>query len=384
MTEGGSGGRLRQEVIDNLSEISKALWQNPEYKRKQIQERKERAIDPDWLRKMKEINQERAKDSEYREKLSNAGKEIWQKKEYQENISKLALNKWQNLEHRENQLRSRSEGSKKISNPREFIGDILTMKKKDINTKYEMDGKCINRRIKEMLGHHGANNYTDAKLFLEDKNLNKIAEEINDKLRILDENKGVKKEIPNKEEFLKNIQEKQSKELCQYYGMDRTTLNRRIYEMLGDKEVKNFSEAKKYLENKDIKEIAEEINNNKKNAQIERYEGTTLISDKKQFFEDILNMQKKEIDMKYGLDAKTTNKKIEEILGDYGVKNYTGAKEYLKDNGVDEVLKTIENKEGEKESQDKPLEESDQTPEKVVDVEEQPKQEESEEKPLNI
>lgn len=253
------------------------------------------------------------------------------------------------------------------------------MKKKDINTKYGMDGKCINRRIEEMLGHNGVKNYTDAKIFLKDQDLNKIVDEINLKLSVLDEKKGVKKEISDKEEFLKNIQEKQSKELCQYYDMDRTTLNRRIYEMLGDKEVKNYSEAKKYLEDKDIKEIAEEIEY-KENIQKERYEGTTLISDKKQFFEDILNMQKKEIDMKYGLDAKTTNKKIEEILGDYGVKNYTGAKEYLKDNGVDEVLKTIEKKEGGKESQDKPLEEFDQTPEKVINVEEIPKNEESEEK----
>ena len=37
------------------------------------------------------------------------------------------------------------------------------MKKKEINTKYDMDGKSINVRIKEMLGHHGVKNYSEAK-----------------------------------------------------------------------------------------------------------------------------------------------------------------------------------------------------------------------------
>ena len=42
--------------------------------------------------------------------------------------------------------------------------------------------------------------------------------------------------------------------------MDRKTLNKRIQEILGDKKVTNISEAREYFKNKDIKEIAEEIN----------------------------------------------------------------------------------------------------------------------------
>ena len=48
------------------------------------------------------------------------------------------------------------------------------------------------------------------------------------------------------------------------------------------------------------------------------------------------------------MDAKTVNNKIKELLGEHGVKNYTGAKEYLKDKNLDEVLKDIDNRSGER------------------------------------
>lgn len=82
-----------------------------------------------------------------------------------------------------------------------------------------------------------------------------------------------------------------------------------------------------------------------------------MISDKREFLEDIQKLQKNEIDLKYGMDAKTVNNKIKEMLGEHGVKNYTGAKEYLKDKKIDDVLKDIEDRNTEKQ-EDKQISES--------------------------
>lgn len=152
-----------------------------------------------------------------------------------------------------------------------------------------------------------------------------------------------KKEISNKKEFLHDIQNKLSKEIEQKYDMGKTTVNKRIREMLGDHGVKNYTEAKTYLANKNLDEVVKELNK-RLSDQFEKYEGKTIISNKREFLEDIQKLQKNEIDYKYGMDAKTVNNKIKEMLGEHGIKNYTGAKEYLKDKNVEDVLKDIENR----------------------------------------
>jgi len=238
------------------------------------------------------------------------------------------------------------------------------MKKKDLNKKHDMDGKCINDRIEEMLGHHGIKNFSQAKEYLEDKNLNEVLKDVNERLNTQSQKFTGKKEVSNKKEFLEDIQNMQRKDIDRKYEMNRSTINKRIREMLGDHGVKNYTEAKEYLEGKNLDEVVKEINT-KLSDQSQKYEGKTTISNKREFLKDIQNLQKNEIDHKYGMDAKTVNNKIKEMLGEHGVKNYTGAKEYLKDKNMDEVLKDIEKRSAEKEDDQQKSESNVEKKEKV-------------------
>ena len=341
---GGHGGRPSPEVMEYLSKIGKEKWnEDLEYREKQTEERRERAKDPGWLEKMTEINQNLPLMPEYKENMSNSLKEKWQDPTYQESVSEGVTGKWQEEKYRERQFESRATGKREIADKGEFLKDIQEMKKKDINAKYDMDGKCINKRIEEMLGHHGIKNYSEAKKYLEDKNLDDIEKEVKEREKDVVRNSGVKKEITDNRKFLEDLKNMTNKEMTQEYNMHGKTLNNRIQEMLGEQGVKNYTEAKNYLEQKQIDEVLNEINENLKNLS-QRFEGKTNISDKRQFLEDVQNMQKKEIDHKYGMDAKTTNRKIEEMCRPDGPKNYTELKEHLQHKSIDEVLKEIEEK----------------------------------------
>ena len=347
MTEGGEGGRPRAEVIERMTEIAR-----------------ERAKDPEWLDKMTEVNQEIGRNPETQGKISESLSEKWKEKQYQKNVSNGATNKWQESKHRGRQFTARREGKREIPDKQEFLKDIQDMKKKEINTKYDMDGKSINVRIKEMLGHHGVKNYSEAKKYLENKNLDEVLKDINAKLNEQPRESTRKKVISNTREFLEDIQNMQRKDIDHKYDMNRSTVNKRIREMLGEHGVKNFTEAKNYLQDKNLDEVVKGINEKLKD-QSHITEGKTIISNKKEFLKDIQELQKNEIDQKYGMDAKTVNNKIKEMLGDHGVKNYTEAKEYLKDKNLDEVLKDIDNRSGERQdssNEDKNEEKKEETP----------------------
>ena len=273
MKEGGLGGKLGEVAKENLSNVISEKWQEDlEYQEKQLNARKElgqnqeflekmteinreRAKNPEWLEKMTDVNQEIARNPETQEKMSAAISGKWQDQKYQESVSKGITGKWQESKYREKQFTARVDGKREIPDKGKFLKDIQEMKKKDLNTKYEMDGKCINRRIEEMLGHHGIKNFSQAKKYLEDKNLNEVLKDVNEKLNNQSQKFVGKKEISNKKEFLHDIQNKLSKEIEQKYDMGRTTVNKRIREMLGDHGVKNYTEAKTYLANKNLDEV---------------------------------------------------------------------------------------------------------------------------------
>ena len=368
LKEGGLGGRLSEMAKENLSNVITEKYQtDSEYYNKQAEERRERAKDPEWVEKMTKINQERAGNSDWikkitktnqeiarnpetQEKMSKVLKKVWEDPVYQESVSKGVSNLWQKPNYRENQFRAKTEGKREIPDKAEFLKDIQEMSKKDINSKYEMDGKCINRRIKEMLGHRGVKNYSEAKKYLEDKNLDKVLNEINERQINQPESGTVKKVISNREDFLKDIQTMQKKEISQKYDMNDKTVSKRTQEMLGHRGVNNYTQAKAYLEDKNLDEVLKDINERLSN-QSERYEGQSVISDKEQFLRDIQNMQKTEINYKYNLDGKTVNRRIEEILGEEGIRNYSQAREYLKDKNVDDLLNELQENES-KELQD--------------------------------
>ncbi|MHA2180991.1 MAG: GIY-YIG nuclease family protein, partial [Promethearchaeota archaeon] len=283
MTEGGEGGRPRQEVIERMTEISR-----------------ERAKDPEWLEKMTNINQEIARNPETIEKMSKSLSKKWQEQQYQEKVSKGATDKWQEVEHRKRQFTARREGRREIPDKGEFLKDIQDMKKKNINSKYDMDGKSINKRIEGMLGHHGVKNFSQAKKYLENKNLDKVLNDINEKLDNQTHKIAGKKEISNTREFLEDIQNLKTKEIEQKYNMNRSTVTKRVREMLGDKGVKNFTDTKEYLKDKDLDEVVKDINE-RRGDQTQKFEGKSVIENKREFLEDIQNLQKNEIDHKYGI-----------------------------------------------------------------------------------
>ncbi len=98
------------------------------------------------------------------------------------------------------------------------------------------------------------------------------------------------------------------------------------------------------------------------------------MENKKEFLNDIKNkMPLKELTEKYGISYPTVNERIKEYLGDYGVRNSTGAREYLKDKEVEDVLKDIDKRNTEKQDENQT---SEMTPE---DPEEQLKKEQDEE-----
>ncbi|MHA2399010.1 MAG: hypothetical protein ACXADU_08990 [Promethearchaeota archaeon] len=343
--DGGRGGRLNDAAKEKLSKIGTEIWnKDSEYKEKQLKARKELAQNQEFIEKMTEVNQEIARNQETQKKMSESISKKWEEQQYQENVSKGATNKWQDAKHRERQFISRSEGKREIQDKREFLKDIQDMKKKDLNEKYDMDGKSINKRIKEILGHQGVNIFSEAKKYLEDKNLDEVLKEIHENLKDKSESFNRKKEISNIGEFLDDIQTMQLKDIAQKYNMNESTVNKRIKDMLGEYGVKNYTEAREYLVDKNHAEIVAEINE-RMSDQTQKYNRKTEISDKHQFLEDIQNLKKNELDHKYGMDAKTVNNKIKEMLGEHGVENYTDAREFLKNKNIDDVVKEIEQRE---------------------------------------
>ena len=66
-----------------IKQSAKKYQKDPEYARKQTNERRERAKNPEWRQKMTEINREITQRPEYKEKMSNSITQKWKDPEYQ-------------------------------------------------------------------------------------------------------------------------------------------------------------------------------------------------------------------------------------------------------------------------------------------------------------
>ena len=169
---------------EKMSQVGTDKWQEKVYNEKQSRERQERAKNnPEWVQKMAKINQELARNPRVQEKMSNVLKEKWQESKYQESVSKGVTEKWKDEKYRERQARAKKEGKREIPDKEQFLKDIKEMMKKDINTKYDMDGKSINKRIADMLGHRDVRTYSEAKKYLEDKNLKDVMKDIEERTK---------------------------------------------------------------------------------------------------------------------------------------------------------------------------------------------------------
>jgi len=139
MTEGGKGGRLRPEIIEELSSISKKNWKDPDYIKKQreaktipeyIEKEREGAEknwkNPNYIKKQKETRAT----PEFKEKMSEARKKDWKNPDYvkkqketratpefKEKVSKNSKKNWKdpNFIKKHREKRATSEYKEKMS-----------------------------------------------------------------------------------------------------------------------------------------------------------------------------------------------------------------------------------------------------------------------------
>ena len=297
MMEGGEGGKMNEMAKEKMSRSGTEKWRNDqEYRERHLKERQERAIkNPEWQQKMTEINQEIARNPKVQEKMSKVLTEKWQEQKYQESVSKGMKEKWKDEKFKEKQARAKVEGKREIQDKGQFLRDITEMKKKDMITKYDMDGKSINNRIEEMLKHQDVRTYSEAKKYLEDKNIKDVLKDIEERqgieqkpdfrekmteinrarakdpewlAKMREIGKQYRKEIPDKREFLKEIKENMpKKEMLQKYDMGGKALNRRVQEMLGPDGPKNYTELKEYMKERNVKDVLKEMEERAKESE---------------------------------------------------------------------------------------------------------------------
>lgn len=230
------------EYLKKLSEAITNVWNEDRYQEKQIEERRARAQDPKWKRKMTRINRKKAQDPKWKKKVSDYG-----------------LKKWNQREYIEKQLKAREEKRKVIENKDEFLRDIITMQKKDIDAKYGLSSKTTNRHIQHVLGHRGITNFTQARNYLKDRNLDDVLKDIEvDKEKQLQKKIEKRENLEDEKQFLKDLGEMQKKDIDFKYGITSKTTNSYIRRLLGHLGIMNYTQAKNYLKSKRFTEIFKE------------------------------------------------------------------------------------------------------------------------------
>ena len=344
LKEGGMGGRLSEQAKENISRVGTEKWQSDlEYREKQLKERQERAENnPEWAQKMTEINQEIARNPKVQEKMSKILTEKWQNQKYQESVSNGLTEKWKDEHYRERQAQAKAEGRQEIPDKAEFLKNITEMKKKDINSKYDIDGKSINLRIEEMLKHQGVRTYSEAKKYLEDKNIQDVLKDI--------EKRQAMEQKPDFKEKMTEINRERAKDPEWRAKLSEAGTNKWRESEYREKQGKERLERAK---DPQFREKMREIGKQYRKE----------IPDKGEFLKEIKeNMPKKDMLQKYDMGKNSFEKRIQEMFGPDGSKNYTELKEYMKDKNVNDVLKDIEDRE--KENQSKPDSENETQKEK--------------------
>ncbi|MEJ2248155.1 MAG: hypothetical protein P8Y97_00675, partial [Candidatus Lokiarchaeota archaeon] len=182
--------------------MSKAItnkWNNPDYKENQMQERKERVKDPKLKEEMTKFNNEKVKESDWIKKMTKINRERARDPKWREKMSKVITNKWNDPDYRRSQIKERRERAK---NPE------WRKKMRDIN-----------------------------------------------KMR--------KKEIEDKRGFLQDVKEGSLlSDLSKKYNMGRTTISKRIKEMFQDEGLKNYTDLKNYLKDKNVNDVLRSLEKN--------------------------------------------------------------------------------------------------------------------------
>ena len=221
LREGGDGRFVNPETIEKFREANKRqfsdpqniekhreilrkLWEKDEYRKKQdiarnspeFKGKMRNARYKDWNNPKYRNHMEKImKSDEYKEKQRASQKKRYDVPGAREAQSKRAESQWKNSVIKDKHLRARADPEykkrqseamkgkrnayKEITNKKEFLSDIKNkMQLKDMAQKYKMSGNTVNEKIKEMLGAHGVKNYTGAKKYLKDKDINNILKDI--------------------------------------------------------------------------------------------------------------------------------------------------------------------------------------------------------------
>ncbi len=260
MSSGGDGGRQRLDVLKKISDTMKKKYQDPKYLKerkeaykKQSDTMKKKHQDPEYRKnyiKARETPEFKKKQKEIIEKLNKALKKKYQDPKFQKKRKKLISEgmkkKYQDpkyLEERKEVYKKQSDIMKKKHQDPEFK---MKLEKTRKTPEYKEKRKKANKKHSDIMKKkHQDPEYR--------KNYMKARENPEYKKRL---SRALRKEIGDIKIFLIDIKSGMlKKELIQKYNMSSKTINRRIKEILGRYGPQNFSEAKKFLEDKDIDEI---------------------------------------------------------------------------------------------------------------------------------
>ena len=193
MTEGGDGGKPRQEIIEILRKKTSERW----------------------------------KDINFIEKQSNGVKAKWQEQEYIDKQRKAMERKQNSLEYKEILKKAHLKISKIVKNKAEFLNDIKEgIPIEELMENYTMSHPTLLKNIRMFLGKFGVQNYRQAKRFL------------------------------NKKEFLLDIKNGMlAKEMMKKYKTNNRGYSQMIREYLGCYNITTYLEARKFLKDKEMDKI---------------------------------------------------------------------------------------------------------------------------------
>ena len=167
MTEGGDGGKLREEVKEKIrNSVIKKYKEDPTYRKKVGKASQERMKNPKYKAKiLRHLNaglEKKRKDPEFREKMSRF-------------LRERHLKNGRNPEYIRKQKEAHEFQRKRIVEVKQFLIDIKEGKEsRQLEKDYKISRPTINKNIREILIKYGIKNYKEAKYFLRDKNINKL------------------------------------------------------------------------------------------------------------------------------------------------------------------------------------------------------------------
>lgn len=292
MREGGEGGKLRPEIIERIrkscSKKSTELWLDQEYRKNVVEGiHRSRQEDPTIVERIRESTKKAYEDPLLRQKISDAviksfredptiqqRKSVSLKKRYEidptfkQKISKKSKENWEDPQWKEAQIKRLAKAhEKEISDMRQFLADAKNnVPLRDLEQKYNLSHTTIVKKIKEWFVPYGPENLTQLKRYLQNRDIDDVLKEIKNKhINHIEANQswktnGRKVIIYDKRDFFNELKNKvPAKILTKKFLIGHSALNRKIKELFYPIEVKNYREAVKYIQDKDIDEVLREI-----------------------------------------------------------------------------------------------------------------------------